>query len=143
MARFNAEVPNDLLQQFVGLEKECTDIFGEMVNAGAETVLKNVQNNMKSAFKNTAPLEKGLKITKIYKTPSDDGINVKVAFYGYDSSKVTKRHPQGVPIPLMAMAREYGTSSGERKKPFFRKSFKKTEIEQAMLQVQNKYIKED
>jgi hypothetical protein len=43
----------------------------------------------------------------------------------------------------MAMAREYGTSSGERKKPFLRKSFKKTEIEQAMKQVQEKYIEGD
>jgi hypothetical protein len=41
------------------------------------------------------------------------------------------------------MAREYGTSRGEAKKPFLRKSFKKKEIEQAMMQVQNKYIKGD
>ena len=140
MAKFKAEVPNDLMQMFEGLEKECTDIFGEMVEAGAETVYKNVQSNMAKAFKNTAPLEKGLKMTKIYKTPSDDGINVKVGFYGYDSTKKTKKHPNGVPIPLMAMAREYGTKSGERKKPFFRKSFKKTQIEQAMSLVQGKYI---
>lgn len=143
MARFNAEIPNDLLQKFYGLEKECTEIFGEMVDAGAETVLNNVQNNMKSAFDNPERLAKGLKKTKVYKTPTDDGINVKVAFYGYDSDKVTKQHPQGVPIPLMAMAREYGTSSGERKKPFFRKSFKQKEIEQAMKRVQDKHIKDD
>jgi hypothetical protein len=143
MAKFSAELPNDLIQQFDGLEKNCTDIFGEMVEAGAETVYKNVQSNMTKSFDDTTPLEKGLKKTKTYKTPSDDGINVKVAFYGYDSSKVTKKYPKGVPIPLMAMAREYGTSSGERKKPFFRKSFKKTEIEQAMLQVQENYIEGD
>ena len=143
MARFNAEIPNDILQQFVGLEKNCTDIFGEMVNAGAETVLKNVQSNMQGAFDNPERLAKGLKKTKVYKTPTDDGINVKVAFYGYDSDKVTKQYPQGVPIPLMAMAREYGTSSGERKKPFFRKSFKKADIEQAMKRVQDKHIKDD
>ena len=143
MARFNAEMPYDLLQTFEGLEKECTDIFGEMVDAGAKVVLKNVKSNMKKSFKNTAPLEKGLRVTKIYKTPSDDGINVHIGFYGYDSDKVTKQHPQGVPIPLMAMAREYGTSSGERKKPFFRKSFKKADIEQAMKRVQDKHIKDD
>lgn len=143
MARFKAELPNDLIQEFEGLEKNCTDIFGEMVEAGARAVHKNVLNNMKRAFKNTAPLEKGLKITKIYKTPSDDGINVHIGFYGYDGEKKTKNHPNGVPIPLMAMAREYGTSSGEAKKPFFRKSFKKTEIEQAMKQVQENYIEGD
>jgi hypothetical protein len=89
-------------------------------------------------------LLKGLKITKVYETPSDDGINVHVGFYGYDEdSKPTKRHPKGTPIPLIALAREYGTSSGEDKKPFFRQSFSKKEIEQAMLEVQNRYIKGD
>jgi hypothetical protein len=140
VAKFKAELPNDLIQQFEGLEKNCTEIFGEMVEAGARAVYKNVLNNMKSVFKNTAPLEKGLKMTKIYKTPSDDGVNVHIGFYGYDQTKKTKANPKGTPIPLMALAREYGTSQGEAKKPFFRKSFKKTEIEQAMERVQEKYI---
>lgn len=143
MARFQAEVPNDLIKEFEELETNCTEIFGEMVKAGAETVHKNVQNNMKSVFKSTKSLEKGLKVTKVYKTPSDDGINVHIGFYGYDADKITKQHPKGVPIPLKAMAREYGTSSGERKKPFFRKSFKKKEIESTMKRVQEKYIKGD
>lgn len=144
MARFNAELPNDLIKEFEGLEKDCTAIFGEMVEAGARAVYKNVLANMKKAFKDTEKLEQGLKVTKIYKTPSDDGINVYVGFYGYvPNSKPTKRHPYGTPIPLIAMAREYGTSSGEAKKPFFRMSFKKKEIEQAMEQVQAKYIKGD
>lgn len=143
MARFKAELPNDLIKEFEGLEKDCTSIFGEMVEAGAKAVHKNVLSNMKRVFKNTASLEKGLKITKIYKTQSDDGINVYIGFYGYDKTKKTKTHPNGTPIPLMAMAREYGTSSGEAKKPFFRKSFRKTEIEQAMKRVQDKHIKGD
>jgi hypothetical protein len=141
MARFQAELPNDLIKEFEELETNCTDMFGEMVEAGAKTVQQNVQKNMKSAFKDTAPLEKGLKKTRVYNTPSDDGVNVHIGFYGYDGNKITKAHPKGVPIPLMAMAREYGTSSGEGKKPFFRKSFKKKEIESAMEQVQEKYIK--
>ena len=90
---------------------------------------------MARAFKTTKSLDKGLKITKVYKTPSDDGINVHVGFYGYNDERV--------PIPLIAMAREYGTSKGEKKKPFLRKSFKKQEIEQAMLEVQDKYLKGD
>ena len=143
MARFTAELPNDLIKEFEGLEKDCTKIFGEMVKAGAETVYKNVESNMKGAFETTASLKKGLRTTKVYKTPSDDGINVHIGFYGYDETKKTKSHPNGTPIPLIAMAREYGTSSGEAKKPFFRKSFKKTEIEQAMKRVQEKYIKGD
>lgn len=144
MARFKAELPNDLIKEFEGLEKNCTQIFGEMVGAGARAVHKNVLANMKKVFKSATTLEQGLKITKVYKTPSDDGINVHIGFYGYDKdSKPTKRHPNGTPIPLIAMAREYGTSRGEAKKPFFRQSFKKTEIEQAMKLVQDQYIKGD
>ena len=143
MAKFQGEVPNELMKMFEDLETNCENIFGEMCKAGAETVYSKVQNNMEKAFADTKTLEKGLKITKVYKTPSDDGINVHIGFYGYNTDKKTKKHPNGVPIPLIAMAREYGTSSGEAKKPFFRKSFKKKDIEQAMKRVQDKYIKED
>lgn len=143
MAKFQGEVPSELMKMFEDLETNCENIFGEMCKAGAETVYSKVQNNMEKAFADTKTLEKGLKITKVYKTPSDDGINVHIGFYGYNADKKTKKHPNGVPIPLIAMAREYGTSSGEAKKPFFRQSFKKKDIERAMKQVQDKYIKED
>lgn len=139
MAKFKEELPYELMQVFADLETNCDDIFGEMCKAGAEVVHKNVLSNMKKAFKTTKSLEQGLKITKVYKTPSDDGINVHIGFYGYND--------KGVPIPLIAQAREYGTSRDgkehEKKKPFFRKSFKKKEIEQAMQEVQDKYIKGD
>lgn len=147
MAKFHSELPNDLIKVFEDLETNCEDIFGEMCEAGARVVYDNVRSNMSKAFESTGSLEKGLKITKVYKTPSDDGINVKIAFYGYND--------EGVPIPLIAQAREYGTygsnpkskenknTKGEAKKPFFRKSFKKKEIEQAMQEVQDKYIKGD
>lgn len=144
MARFDSELPTELLKVFDELETNCEEIFGNMTKAGAEVVYKNVKSNMAKSFKSTKALDKGLKITKVYKTPSDDGINVYIGFYGYDpDSKPTKRHPYGTPIPLIAMAREYGTSRGEQKKPFLRKSFNKSQIEQEMLKVQNKYIKGD
>ena len=144
MARFDPELPTELLKVFGELGTNCEEIFGNMTKAGAEVVYKNVKSNMAKSFKSTKALDKGLKITKVYKTPSDDGINVYVGFYGYDpDSKPTKRHPYGTPIPLIAMAREYGTSRGEQKKPFLRKSFNKSQIEQEMLKVQNKYIKGD
>lgn len=135
MAKFHSELPNDLIKVFEDLETDCDEMFGEMCKAGAEVVYSNVKSNMSKVFKSTKSLEKGLKITKVYKTPSDDGINVHVGFYGYTED--------GVPIPLIAQAREYGTSKGEQKKPFFRKSFKKKDIEQAMQKVQDKYIKGD
>ena len=39
-------------------------------------------------------------------------------------------------MALIAIAREYGTSMGEQKKPFFRKAFKQKEIEEAMWKAQ-------
>ena len=143
MAKFKAELPNDLIKQFETLGNNAEKMMGEMTKAGAEVVYKNVKRNMSSVFKTTKSLEKGLKVTKVYKTPSTDGIGVYIGFYGYDTSKKTKKYPNGEPIPLIANAREYGTSRGEAKKPFFRKSFKKKEVEQAMLKVQEKYIKGD
>jgi len=136
MAGFNIELPNELIKNFNDIANNSEKMFGEMTQAGAEIVYKNVKANMKSSFKDTRSLEKGLKITKVYKTKSDDGINTKVGFYGYKDD--------GTPIPLIALAREFGTSKGEKKKPFFRKSFNnKEEITNAMLKVQEEYIKNE
>lgn len=142
MAKFKAELPNDLMKVFDELETNSSIMMGEMCKAGAAVVYDKVVSGLGKAFKSTESLLKGLKITKVYETPSDDGINVHIGFYGYDGVP-TKKYPKGTPIPLKAMAREYGTSSGEKKVPFFRKSFYKKEIEQAMMEVQNRYIKDD
>ena len=143
MAKFNAELPNDLLKVFEDLETDSSTMMGEMCQAGAKVVYDKVVSGIGKAFKRTDTLLKGLKVTKVYETPSDDGINVHIGFYGYDPDSASKAYPKGKPIPLIAMAREYGTSSGEKKKPFFRKSFSKKEIEQAMMEVQNRYIKDE
>lgn len=134
MAGFNVELPNELIKSFQELEANTEEMLCDMTRAGAEVVYKQVKSNMKSSFKSTESLEKGLKITKSYRTPSDDGINTKVGFYGYDED--------GIPIPLKALAREYGTSRGEKKKPFFRKAFRQeSAITNAMKKAQEKYIK--
>ena len=133
MAGFNVELPNELIKSFQELEANTEEMLSDMTRAGAEVVYKQVKSNMKSSFKSTESLEKGLKITKSYRTPSDDGINTKVGFYGYDED--------GIPIPLKALAREYGTSRGEKKKPFFRKAFRQeSAITNAMMKAQEKYI---
>ena len=142
MAKFNAELPNDLIKVFDELETDAPIMMGEMCKAGARVVYNKVVSGLGKAFKRTDSLLKGLKITKVYETPSDDSINVHVGFYGYDGEP-TKKYPKGTPIPLKAMAREYGTSSGEKKVPFLRKSFAKKDIEQAMMEVQNRYIKDE
>lgn len=136
MARFNAEIPKELIDQLNELEK--SNMFERMVDAGADVVMENVKSNMKGVFKNTQNLEKCLIKSKVYYTRVDDAINNKVAFYGYFKNEQGKE----VPAPLVVMAREYGTSRGEAKKPFFRRSFNKQQITSAMLKVQKEYIPE-
>lgn len=140
MAKYEAMLPTEIIKQFEDIYDNTFQMIGNMTKEGAKVAYENIQNNMKKSFKTSKSLSKGLTITKVYRTPSDDGINCKVGFYGYDTSKKTKKYPEGVPIPLIALAREYGTSSGEKKKPFFRKSFKKADIENAMLKEQEKYL---
>lgn len=135
MAKFDMEVPNDVINKFQELDRNFDKIFGEMVDKAGDYVYSLIRANMSRVFKSTKSLEQGLKKTKVYKTQSDDGINVHIGFYGYNE--------EGIPIPLIAMAREYGTSSGEAKKPFLRKSFKKKEIEAVMQSVEDKHIKGD
>lgn len=140
MARYESILPTELIKQFEEVYDNTFNMIGDMTKAGAQVAYENVKSNMKKSFKSVKSLNKGLTLTRVYRTPSDDGVNCKVGFYGYDTSKKTKKYPNGVPIPLIALAREYGTSSGESKKPFFRKSFKKTEIEEKMKKVQEKYL---
>lgn len=153
MARFEAELPNDLIKEFEKLSSNMEENLGKMTRAGAEVVYNNVLKNMKSAFKNTSRLEKNLIITRNYKTKTDDAVNTKIGFYGYlensEGQKLSYRkkgkdklytYYNGIPAPMVARAREFGSSSGEQKKPFFRKSFKRSEIEKAMLEEQEKFL---
>jgi len=132
MAKFDAELPNDLIKEFEKLDINSDDMFNEMVEAGENVIYSNIHNNMRRAFKSTKSLEKGLRIARPKKLKRNDGYGGWVGFDGYTED--------GTPIPLIAMAREYGTSRGEAKRPFVRTSVHKSEIESAMLKVQEKYL---
>lgn len=134
MARFDMELPNDLLKEFEGLEINTDKMMGEMTKAGAEIVYKNVLKNMPKSFQGSN-IMKCLYKTKVYKTPSDDGINTKVAFDGYFINKRGIKEP----APLVANVFEHGTST-VKKQPFMRKSFNKREIEAGMKKIQDKYL---
>ena len=138
MAKFDAEIDNSIMQNMERLQLKSSDVFGEMVKAGADVVLRNIRSNMRSSFKSVRSLEAGLGATKVYKTPSDDGVNIKVGFRGYSPNHKTRKFNSGVPIPLIAIAREKGTKRGEATKPFFRKSFSKSAIEAEMKRVEPK-----
>lgn len=136
MARFELELSNDIMKQFSDLDKNLDKMLGEMTEAGAKVVLENIKTNVPHSWF-SSNIMKCLKVTKTYKTPSDDGVNTKVAFYGY----FINRNGEKIPAPLVANVTEYGRSNSPYpKKPFMRKSFKKSEIEKAMEKIQDKYI---
>ena len=134
MARFELQLPEEIMNDFKKINDNAEKIFGEMTKAGAEVVDKNIRASLPQGIRNSKMM-RCLKITKTYKTPSDDGINTKVGFYGYFENEDGKT----VPAPLVANVFEYGRSNSPfPKQPFLRKSFKKKEIEDAMLKAQKK-----
>ena len=132
MAKFNMVLPDNVLKDFKKIYDNSEKIFGEMTKAGAKVVKSNIEANVPNSFKDSKIMN-NLKITDTYKTPSDDGINTKVAFYGYFINKEGVR----TPAPLVANVFEYG-SSKFIKQPLLRKSFRKDQIERAMLEAQKK-----
>lgn len=134
MAKFEMELPNEIIKQISEIYDNSEEIFGEMTRAGANVVNLNIEANVPESIRNSKMMN-CLKITKTYKTPSDDGINTKIGFYGYFENKDGKI----VPAPLVANVFEYGRSSAPfPKHPFLRKSFKRKEIEEAMLKAQSR-----
>ena len=145
MAKFSSEIPNDLLKQIGDLaDGGAEKMIDEMLIEAGNYVEGEVRSNASRVFRKPGRVLRGLFRSKVYRTEKDDAKNVKVGFTGYMSgSPRTKRYPKGTPIALVAMAREYGTSRGEKKRPFVRTAFKKNKITQIMQDVQKKYIPED
>ena len=139
MAKFESILPTELIKQFETLEINTEKMIGEMVNAGAEVARQNIEAKMPRALYQALG-SNNIIISRVYKTPSDDGINCQAMIVGYFTNKNGER----VPAPLVANMFEYGSSNRKYpKQPFFRQSFNKAQIEKAMLKVQEKYIKGD
>lgn len=138
MARFEGGLPTDLIKQFEELGVNTEKMLGEMTKAGAEVALDNIKAKMPRALRDGLK-DNNIKISKVYKTPSDDGINCQAMIVGYFKN----RDGEETPAPLVANMFEYGSSKRRYpRQPFFRRSFNKKQIEKAMLKVQKKYIKE-
>lgn len=132
MAKFELQLPEEIMRDIKFIHDNYDEIFGAMTQAGADVVMSAMQANLPASFKGSNIMG-CLRITKTYKTPSDDGINNKVGFYGY----FTNSNGEVVPAPLVANVFEYGRSNSPfPKHPFLRKSFRASEIERAMLQAQ-------
>ena len=134
MAKFTFNIDESVLKDISYIDKQFDNIFGGMTQAGAEVVYKNVISALPWALKSSG-FSSNVKLSKVYRTPSDDGINTKVMITGYFKNKEGKK----TPAPLVANMFEYGSSKRKYPKhPFFRKSFKKSQIMKAMEEAQKK-----
>ena len=139
MAKAKFEIPKELLDQVKKLNQDTPAMMKAMVEAGAETVLERMKANAPAGMK-SSPVMDCLCTTRVYETPSDDAINMKVGFAGYFINEDGKR----TPAPLVANIFEYGRSNEPfPKQPFMRKSFNKAAITKAMEAAQKRYIPED
>lgn len=139
MASYRAELPRDLISQFQNLEANSPEMLGEMVKAGANVALSNIRAKMPQALREGLT-DNNIGLTRVYRTPSDDGINCEAMIFGYFKN----RNGVETPAPLVANMFEYGSSKRNYpRQPFFRSSFNKSQITAAMLRVQEKYIKEN
>lgn len=136
MAEFEEQLPTELVKQFEFLDKNTDTMLKEMTREGAKKVLANVKSNVPQSFAKSG-IMKCLKLTRSYKTPSDDGVATKVAFYGYFTNEDGKK----TPAPLVCNIFEYGRSNSPYPRhPFMRRSFVASEIEAAMKKVEEKYL---
>lgn len=132
MADFVYELPTEVIKELEKVYKNTEKIFGGMTQAGAEVTLKNVKANVPASWR-SSNIMRNIGLTRVYKTPSDGGINTKVKISGY----FINRNGVKTPAPLVANVFEYG-STKFKKRPFFRRSFKKKQIEAAMEDAQKK-----
>lgn len=134
MAKFIADIDDNVLKDISYIDKQFDHIFGGMTKAGAEVVHKNVIANLPESLRSSG-FSSHVKLSKVYRTPSDDGINTKVMITGYFINKDGRK----TPAPLVANMFEYGsTKKNYPKQPFFRKSFKKSQVMKAMKEEQKK-----
>lgn len=149
MARFKLELPTNEIKQMETLAKNTDYMLGKMTQAGAKVAAKYMEAGAPNVLKNH------VKMTKAYNTPSDGGINTKVYISGYipfsnpnrsyfsrrGGNGSTYRTSKGVPADFLANIYEHGRSNAPfPKRPFVRKAFKKSEIEAAMLEEQNRIM---
>ena len=146
MAKFEMQLPTDVIKDAQFLYDNADIIFGKMTEAGAKVVAENIKNNAPDILK---PY---VKTSVTYRTPSDGGINTKAYISGYipfsnpnrqffarrngSSSKIYTT-TAGVPADFLANLYEYGRSTAPFPKySFYRKSWVRETIEKAMLKMQ-------
>lgn len=128
MGKFEARLPSVVLKDVMVLYNEAPEIFGEILEAGGKVVYNEIKTTAPVSFQ-SSDIMRCLKMTKVYRTPSDGAINIKIGFYGYFINRLGK----WTPAPLVANIFEYG-SSKFTKRPFFRKAFRLRLTTKVMLE---------
>lgn len=146
MAKFISVLPDEVIAEFESVGNNTEQIFGAMTEAGA----KVVEGKIKASVP-VSEMSQHVRISRTYKTPSDDGINTKVYLSGYlpfkgNRTTFSRRGKsggsvystnKGIPVAFIANIFEYGRSHLPfPKRPFLRKAFSGGDIEKAMLEAQ-------
>lgn len=134
MAKFEEAIPYTIMKEFEDLYRESPEMFSEVLKTGGKVAYETVKANAPSSFKGSDIMRK-LKMTKVYRTPSDGAINIKVGFYGY----FVNHNKRITPAPLVANVFEYGSTKFQ-KRPFFRKSMRSRLIIIAMLKKEHELL---
>ena len=74
MAKFEGATTKELQEQFEKMGVNLEEMLSQMVIAGAEVVHDNMVAKMPSNFKAVLTAN-NIELTKVYRTPSDGGIN--------------------------------------------------------------------
>lgn len=148
MAKFVSVLPDKVIEELNSVGDNTEEIFGAMTRAGAEVV--------EGKIKATVPIPEmanHVRLSKTYKTPTDDGINTKVYLSGYMPFKGNRTTfsrrgkkggsvyttKKGIPVAFISNIFEYGRSWYDfPKKPFLRKAFSGGDIEAKMLEEQKR-----
>ena len=148
MAKLLTVLPDGVIKEMEAVSLNTEEIFGAMTRAGAEAVAQKVKASVP-----VPEMASHVKLSKTYKTPSDDGINTKVYLSGYLPFKGNRWQfsrrakaggkvystTKGIPVSFLANVFEYGRSMITfPKKPFFRKAFTGSDVEEAMMEAQKK-----
>ena len=64
MAKFDMQLPTDIIKDIEYINNNSDNIFGQMTKAGAETVVQNIKTNIPKSFVGSNIMN-CLKITKI------------------------------------------------------------------------------
>lgn len=151
MARLKMTLPEQTIKNLEKIASTSEHTIGEVLKAGAQTVVANVKKNINFSSEANTKMLQGLHVSKPYYTPSDRGLNIKVYFSGYMSFSgnrtefsrggyITKK---GVPRPFVAQVREFGKHARMPSRPFFRKSFNCSQIRNAMLRARREALQKN